>query len=80
MECRGANVHAVDNNGRTALHHAILNGFQDGVCLLLDREANIERVDQNNWTALLWAASRSYIGMINALLNRGACVHSANNK
>ncbi|XP_041598374.1 putative ankyrin repeat domain-containing protein 20A2 [Vulpes lagopus] len=51
----GANVNAVDNAKRSALHLACANGHADMVKLLVDRKCEVNLCDEENRTALMQA-------------------------
>jgi ankyrin repeat protein len=53
---RGADVNAVDKDGRTALHDAARAGLEDIIRELISRGANVKAVDKDGWTALYDAA------------------------
>ncbi|MGH0161946.1 UNVERIFIED_CONTAM: hypothetical protein FKN15_041804 [Acipenser sinensis] len=51
-----SSVNVSDRGGRTALHHAVLNGHVEMVNLLLEKGANINAFDKKDRRALHWAA------------------------
>jgi ankyrin repeat protein len=71
-------VNAVDVNGSTALHYAVI-GSQDEpeeVAALLKRGANIEARDHWGQTPLIFAVHYNLTRSIQVLLDRGANVNA----
>ncbi|MCJ1392980.1 hypothetical protein MMC18_005852 [Xylographa bjoerkii] len=58
--------------GKSALHWAADNGFQDIAELLLDRGADIDGRDSSKMTALHWACFENHPEMVQYLLQLGA--------
>lgn len=52
----GANVSAIDNTGKTALHWAAQNGKENVAKLLIENGTNVDVMDKNGRTPLLVAA------------------------
>ena len=69
---KGADVDELDNEGRTALHHAAQNGEVEVIKVLLDRGAEIDALDKDNRTPLHFAATERRTGAVKLLLQRGA--------
>ncbi|KAE8386173.1 ankyrin repeat-containing domain protein [Aspergillus alliaceus] len=53
---QGADINAVDKDGRTPLHDAIRVGVENVACLLIDRGADINATDKDGRTPLHDAA------------------------
>jgi uncharacterized protein len=70
----GADANAADSDGRTALHHAAINGDVEAVLFLLDTGAHVDVADANGWTALHFAARDYHVEVARVLLNAGASV------
>lgn len=60
-----------DEDGRTALHYAALNGYTDVTRFLLEKGCSINTQDASGYTALHRAASQGHVEVITALLERG---------
>jgi len=73
---KGANVHAVDANGITALQAAASSADLDSVRLLLDHGADPNTHAGNGFTALMNAASSGNIEMVRLLIARKADVNA----
>lgn len=71
---RGANIHAVINNGYTPLLLAPDTPCVDLACLLVDRDAKVSMNDQE--TSLMLAALSGEVEMARFLLYRGADIHA----
>ena len=54
LEVKQCEVNAVDNEGRTALHHAAAQGFVAVAQALWSAKCNIEAPDNHGWTGSLW--------------------------
>ena len=67
MLTEGADITIADNNGRTALHLASINGHLDIVRLLLTEGADITIADNDGWTALHYASDRGHLDIANCL-------------
>ena len=70
----GADVDRVDDNGRTPLHDACVNGHADVVSLLLDAGAEVDPADNQKWTPLYYACARGHADVVSLLLDAGADV------
>ncbi len=70
----GADVDAVDRDGRTALHNAAIDGRADLAELLLDRGADPNATDAQQWTPLHFAAREHHVALAELLLRRGASI------
>lgn len=83
---RGASVDAVDDNGKTPLHSAVIGGSAESVELLLNRGANVNAVTNDGETPLHVAVRRASgesstprdLELMELLLNRGASVDAVN--
>jgi ankyrin repeat protein len=83
---RGANVLAVDEDGRTALHNTVdltCEGDDDDnkaaavAAHLLSVGVPVQIADSKGRTALYWAAARGYEGTARLLLDKGTSVDAA---
>ena len=52
LEVKQCEVNAVDNEGRTALHHAAAQGFVTVAQALWSAKCNIEAPDNHGWTGV----------------------------
>lgn len=69
----GADPNAVDAQGRTPLHTAVINSSLHTVRELLSFKVNVNaRIGQDGETPLMLAAKRNQTDMIRALLDKGA--------
>ncbi|CAG8192289.1 unnamed protein product [Penicillium salamii] len=75
----GANIHATDHAGCTALYHTADEGRPDIIVELLKRSASVDIVTNDGFTPLTRAldaygdrCSTAYFGTLNALLDGGA--------
>ena len=75
----GADVNAIDNNGRTALIWAAFSGCTEMAKLLISAGADVNIKDNNGETALIWAASSGCKKMVRLLIDAGADVNIKNN-
>ena len=75
----GANVNAVDKNGKTALIHAAYRhvgysgdykseNYEEFCRLLIKSGADVDAVDNNGKTALMWAAQQASVGVFRVLV------------
>lgn len=72
----GANVHAIDKKGQTPLHYVADPEIVD---LLLAHDADINARDSKGDTPLHIAAKGGLVGMVEALINKGADTTVKNN-
>ena len=75
----GANVAAVDINGKTALMAAAIGGSEVVTKVLLDHGADVTARDIIGRTALVFAAKRGHEAVAKLLLDHGADVAAADN-
>ena len=68
---KGADIDAEDEEGRTPLIRAVMNGHVDTVKLLLERRAHIEATFEAN-TVLMEAVMQNHEGIVKLLLENGA--------
>ncbi|KAJ0414416.1 ankyrin repeat-containing domain protein [Aspergillus carlsbadensis] len=73
----GADVHAIDLNGKTALHIAAYLGNHQLVASLLDYDADINAVDVQGYTSMHCAILAGRLSIARLLLERGAAVDIA---
>jgi 26S proteasome non-ATPase regulatory subunit 10 len=73
---RGADVHACNQMGRTALHQAALVGDVAICRALLARGAQVDTPDNNGCTALFIAVGRANIDVCRYLIEQGADVNA----
>jgi ankyrin repeat protein len=67
-----ADVHAVDSNQKTALHHTAYHDQCEIVPLLLEYGADINAVDSHNKTPLLYSAFEASVQCMHVLLDASA--------
>ena len=70
-----ADVNAVDEKGRTALHYAASNEYGEIVARLLDSQSILDITDNRGRTALHYAAEGDAPVVIQTLLDRGANIN-----
>lgn len=75
----GADLHVLDDAGRTALSHAAEHGNPDIVQSLIDAGAEIHAADMEGRTALMFAADLGSAEAIEVLLATGANPHVVDN-
>lgn len=68
----GANVNDADKSGRTALHHAAINGDARATEILLNAGASVDAADSDGWTPLHFAARGHEMDVAKLLVNAGA--------
>ena len=73
----GADVNAVDKDGKTALMRAVCKGHEEIVKLLLKAGTDVRAADKDGSTALMGAARWGYEETVKLLLKAGADVHAA---
>jgi ankyrin repeat protein len=71
-----ADVHAKDNEGRTALLLAAQHGGSDMIRYLLDQGANVNDKSNDGWTVLMAAVNAGNPHAVKALLEKGADVNA----
>lgn len=69
---KGADIHAIDAKGRSALIIAVVNGNAEIISFLLSKGAILESVDQEGKTPLMWAATKGNLEIVKLLLAKGA--------
>jgi ankyrin repeat protein len=74
----GAEVDEPDSDGRTALHHAAIDGYVDVAGVLLKAGARADASDAHGWTPLHFAAQSQCVPFAEALLESGAKVDPVN--
>src|SRR2546426_2638589 len=70
-----ADLHATDNDGWTALHHAAYRGLSELVSLLVHLGAGINVAEHSGWTPLMEAIRGGHSNTIQTLLNAKADVN-----
>ena len=76
---KGANVNAINIEGRTALHLVSAEGYFKGAKFLIENGANVNAEDYNGWTALYLASSWGYdLKLIKLLIEKGANIEAKN--
>ncbi|KAK9828842.1 hypothetical protein WJX72_002378 [[Myrmecia] bisecta] len=68
----GANAHAVDESGCTALHYGAGSGDLAIMQQLMSLGVDIQLRDASGWTPLVWASSGGHSGVLTKLLVAGA--------
>jgi ankyrin repeat protein len=68
---RGADIHACDSSGATALFHATRRGFLETAKYLIDKGADIQHRDGNGWTVLHHAAFYGRAELLEYFLDEG---------
>ena len=64
----GGSVNATDPKGRTLLHFASANGFDEAVCELLRRGADVNARQHRQITPLYFASMGSHLSVLRQLL------------
>ena len=62
----------VDEYGRTPLQNAVIAADETKILALLGENCEVDVQDDNGWTALHFAAQEGKVGIVRALLARGA--------
>ncbi len=70
---------APDNQGRTPLHLAAINGMKGLAEALLAKSADIEARDKMGWTPLHWAAMKGHREVVVFLIDQGAHIDAKGN-
>jgi formylglycine-generating enzyme required for sulfatase activity len=68
----GADPHARDGDGATALHHASAGGSEETVRLLLEAGVEVDARTERGRTALMMAAEAGKVAVLRALIAAGA--------
>ncbi|KAI9854237.1 MAG: hypothetical protein M1813_001322 [Trichoglossum hirsutum] len=68
---RGANIHAKDRSGMTALFHATMKGKLETAEYLVEAGADLYHRDHNGWTLLHLAVSKGHAEVLQYFLERG---------
>lgn len=76
----GADVHAADSSGSTALLHAAMLGKTGCIDLLVEHGAEVDSVDLDGCTALHWASMEGNSEAIVSLLRHGADIDAVDNE
>jgi len=79
LETDPALVHATDDDGRTALHHAATYGQVDIALILVDAGSDIDAREEDGETPLHYAAWRSELEVAALLVEFGADLEIRNN-
>jgi len=75
---KGADVHARDKDGATALMIASAKGYWEVVGQLLAKGADVNAQDKDGETALMRASAAGHSEVVGQLLAKGADVHAQN--
>ena len=78
MLARGHNVDARDENRRTSLFFAAMEGNKDFVNLLLRFNPRVNSTDKFGSSPLYYAAAGNHVGVIEALAGKGANINVQN--
>ena len=73
---QGADIHATNERGSTALHIAAEAGRTEVVRFLLDHGAVVNVKNKDGYMALHWAVTRGHIEVVRLLLDHGAAVNA----
>ena len=71
----GCDITIRDDEGKTALHWAAMNGKLDLCQLLIASKADVDAADSKGWTALHFAAAEGHITTVSWLCRHGASVN-----
>ncbi|EAY20433.1 ankyrin repeat protein, putative [Trichomonas vaginalis G3] len=74
----GANINETDEEGRTALHYAVRNNYEETTKFLISHGANINEKDSFGNTVLLYAAEFQYKEIAELLILNGANIKEKN--
>ncbi len=75
---KGADINAVDNEGKTALMKAAWHGHRNLCKLLISKGADINAEDNSGDTALIIAAWHGHREVCELLISKGARVNAMN--
>ena len=70
-----AEINAIDNDGKTALMYACLNGNTSMTLKLLEAKADINCQDKSGRTALMHACDKGSVQNVSTLLNANADIN-----
>jgi uncharacterized protein len=65
----------IDEYGRSALHHAAINGDVDAINLLIKNGSDINQQDDNGYTALHFSALKYHHNIVVKLISLGSDVN-----
>jgi uncharacterized protein len=77
---RGAQVNAADDDGRTPLLMAAIQGDGSLVRVLLEHGATLNAHDEDGWTPLLGAVANGHTPVVRLLLQHGAETNARDNE
>ncbi len=80
IEKHGANLHQINDEGKTCLHAASVYGHKKVVHYLLDKHVDINAINNSGDTALHSAAEWGYLSIVLDLLDKQADVFIENNE
>jgi ankyrin repeat protein len=69
----------IDDEGRSLIFYAVLEGQFNAVKLLIEKNINLNIRDANGWTPLHYAVSEHYLEISNLLIEKGVEVNSKDN-
>ncbi len=75
-----SDINARDDEERTPLHYAAMNGLTEMCRFLLDFNANIKLRDTNCWTVLHHAVNNNHFDTATLLIKRGADLNPEDHK
>ena len=65
---KGADIKGVENDGRTALFCAALNGHEKVVRYLIEKDADVRVCTIDGWTSLHTAAQNGHVDVVRLLV------------
>ncbi len=75
----GADVNTKDNDGRTVLMFASINGHKDIAQILIDKGADVNATTNDGYTALMNASEFGHKDIVEMLIAKGADVNTKDN-